>query len=645
MKALTGEALGRNVSMMYMMAFGPFLAMVFSYHLVLALFFVMPFLMVGQIVFLAIMQGQFGKDADESRRSLNIMQEGLTNVRTVAAIQLEGKLIEWYCEEGVTAVQEFKKGLLGFSLVFAGSQGLQFLAWSFLFWFAALAQADTEAMSVFIYIWTGQYVAIFTNAMVSTLVTGIATAVGVSKDLKPLAALCAVGAAATTISMLILYVEDPIKGFFILLSLAAGAITCGLATALVKPIHEAAAPIVGPLVGMATAAALSVVMILNNADNEVSGPGSAEATLGAPSFVDEASPQPSTPNPHQVRGPNFVEVIFGLFVSVFATFGMANAQIGMTDAQVAAKAVLTTFGFLDQAIQIDGMDDTSGLKPTDIKGAIECKDIHFAYPSRPHLLVAKKFNLTCAAGQTVALVGQSGCGKSTTVMLLERFYDPISGSISLDGHDLRTLNVRYLRRQIGLVGQEPVLFSGSIFSNIAKGLHGEEASTKQVEEAARLANAHDFITGLQYGYQTDVGERGNQLSGGQKQRVAIARAIVSSPKVSASTASPSPSRPCDLALALALTLVLAPAPPKVLLLDEATSALDNESEKIVQQALDELLVAQKRTTLVIAHRLSTIRNADKICFIAKGRVAEEGTHNELLDKGGLYADMVASAER
>ena len=312
-------------------------------------------------------------------------------------------------------------------------------------------------------------------------------------------------------------------------------------------------------------------------------------------------------------GPNFYEVIFGLFVSVFSTFGMANAQIGMTDAEVAAKAVVSTFSFLDEKIVIDGMDATTGLKPDNLKGAIECVDISFSYPSRPHILVASGFSLSCPAGETVALVGQSGCGKSTTVLLLERFYDPISGSISLDGHDLKTLNVRHLRRNIGLVGQEPILFAGSIFSNIAKGMHGDEPTKEEVEEVAKLANAHDFISTLQHGYQTDVGERGNQLSGGQKQRVAIARAII--------------------------------AKPKVLLLDEATSALDNESEKIVQAALDSLLVTQKRTTLVIAHRLSTVRNANKICFLADGKVAEQGTHDELYAKGGLYADMVASAER
>jgi len=504
-----------------MFLFGPLLAIAYSYHLVLALFFAMPFLMLGQVVFMAIMQGQFGKDADESQRSLNLLHEGLTNVRTVCAVQLEGKLCEWYAEEGVRSVAKFKQGLVVFSGLFAASQGMQFLSWSFLFWFGALSMSDEYAMGVFIFLWAGLAAGLFIFSIFNAVCKpkGAEKIEGPLAIVPPLLALCATG---VTASLCIVYVADD-----------------------------------------------------------------------------------------PITGPNFYETIFGLFVSVFSTFGMANAQIGMTDAQVAAKAVLSTFGFLDQPVVIDGMDDQKGAKPDNLKGAIECVDVTFAYPSRPHIVVARNFNLSVAAGETVALVGQSGCGKSTTVMLLERFYDPQSGKVLLDGHDLTTLNVRFLRSKIGLVGQEPVLFQGSIFSNIAKGLHGGTPTTEQVEEAARLANAHDFISVLEKGYSTDVGERGGQLSGGQKQRVAIARAII--------------------------------ARPTVLLLDEATSALDNESEKIVQAALDELLATQKRTTIVIAHRLSTIRNADKICFIADGSVAEKGTHDALVEKRGLYADMVSMA--
>ena len=190
------------------------------------------------------------------------------------------------------------------------------------------------------------------------------------------------------------------------------------------------------------------------------------------------------------------------------------------------------------------------------------------------------------------------------MQLLERFYDPDSGVVTLDGVDLRELNVRWLRQQIGLVGQEPVLFSGTIADNIANGKPG--ATRAEVEAAAKMANAHDFILGFQQGYETDVGEKGGQLSGGQKQRVAIARAMIKS--------------------------------PSILLLDEATSALDNESEKIVQAALDDLMAKRKRTTIVIAHRLTTIRHADKIAVVDKGRIVEEGNHDALMAKGpeGFY---------
>jgi ATP-binding cassette subfamily B (MDR/TAP) protein 1 len=231
---------------------------------------------------------------------------------------------------------------------------------------------------------------------------------------------------------------------------------------------------------------------------------------------------------------------------------------------------------------------------------------------RPDHMVYTKLNLTIEAGQTVALVGPSGCGKSTVVQLLERFYDPSEGAILVDGVDLRSLQLSWFRGQLGLVSQEPTLFSGSLFDNIGYGRPG--ATQREVEAAAKMANAHDFIVELADGYGTLLGEKGIQLSGGQKQRIAIARAIIRD--------------------------------PKILILDEATSALDNTSERIVQEALEALMRTTKRTTIIIAHRLSTIRNADKIVVFSEGVVVEEGTHDELLGKqDGHYARLVANSER
>jgi ATP-binding cassette subfamily B (MDR/TAP) protein 1 len=208
--------------------------------------------------------------------------------------------------------------------------------------------------------------------------------------------------------------------------------------------------------------------------------------------------------------------------------------------------------------------------------------------------------------QTVALVGESGSGKSTVIALLERFYDPDSGSIFLDDIDLQTLNVSWLRQQVGLVSQEPVLFNDTIRANIAYGRQGE-ASEEEIIAAAEAANAHGFISALPDGYNTIVGERGIQLSGGQKQRIAIARAIIKN--------------------------------PKVLLLDEATSALDVESERVVQEALDNVVIG--RTTVVVAHRLSTIRGADIITVLKNGTVVEKGSHGDLMQiKDGIYASLV-----
>ena len=208
--------------------------------------------------------------------------------------------------------------------------------------------------------------------------------------------------------------------------------------------------------------------------------------------------------------------------------------------------------------------------------------------------------------QTVALVGESGSGKSTVIALLERFYDTDSGKILFDNVELQALKVSWLRQQVGLVAQEPVLFNDTIRANIAYGKQGE-ASEEEIVAAAEAANAHEYISALPDGYNTIVGERGIQLSGGQKQRVAIARAIIKN--------------------------------PKVLLLDEATSALDVESERVVQEALDNVVIG--RTTVVVAHRLSTIRGADIITVLKNGTVVEKGSHGDLMQiKDGIYASLV-----
>jgi ATP-binding cassette, subfamily B (MDR/TAP), member 1 len=266
---------------------------------------------------------------------------------------------------------------------------------------------------------------------------------------------------------------------------------------------------------------------------------------------------------------------------------------------------------------IDGLSE-QGLKPKErLKGNIEICDVYFSYPSRPTIQVCKGYSLSISAGETVALVGTSGSGKSTLVNLLLRFYDVQRGSISFDGVNIKDINCRWLRSNVGFVGQEPVLFFGSIFDNIAYGLnsisadgdYSREQLTEHVVAAAKLANAHDFIMSCPQGYETDVGSNGAAMSGGQKQRIAIARALIKK--------------------------------PAVLLLDEATSALDNTSERMVQESIDILQRSKAQTTIVIAHRLSTVRNADKIAVVLEGRIAELGTHDELLkNKSGMYADLV-----
>ena len=238
---------------------------------------------------------------------------------------------------------------------------------------------------------------------------------------------------------------------------------------------------------------------------------------------------------------------------------------------------------------------------TTLKGSISYDNITFAYGDNE---VPHNVSLEIPAGSTVALVGQSGSGKSTMADLLPRFYDVNAGSIKVDGTDIRDMRVHDLRSFMGNVNQEAILFNDTFFNNITFGV--EHATREQVEQAARVANAHEFIMASENGYDTNIGDRGCRLSGGQRQRISIARAILKN--------------------------------PPLLILDEATSALDTESEQLVQQALDRLM--KGRTTLVIAHRLSTIKNADLICVLHEGRIVEKGTHQELIELNGYYKHLV-----
>ncbi|XP_065031997.1 putative multidrug resistance protein [Musa acuminata AAA Group] len=280
--------------------------------------------------------------------------------------------------------------------------------------------------------------------------------------------------------------------------------------------------------------------------------------------------------------------------------GLSNIKY-FSEASSAGERILKV---MKRIPRIDS-DSTEGIVMENISGDVEFRSVEFAYPSRPDSIILNDFNLKVAAGTTVALVGGSGSGKSTVIALMERFYDPRRGEVLLDGIDIRSLRLKWLRSQIGLVSQEPTLFATSIKENILFGK--EEATMEEVVAAAKASNAHNFISQLPQGYDTKVGERGIQMSGGQKQRIAIARAVLKS--------------------------------PKILLLDEATSALDSESERIVQEALD--LASVGRTTIVVAHRLSTIRNADAIAVVQAGRVMELGSHDDLIrDEDGLYSSLV-----
>nr|XP_023893066.1 ABC transporter B family member 11-like isoform X1 [Quercus suber]XP_023893067.1 ABC transporter B family member 11-like isoform X1 [Quercus suber] len=302
----------------------------------------------------------------------------------------------------------------------------------------------------------------------------------------------------------------------------------------------------------------------------------------------------------------FSDVFRVFFALTMAAIGISQTSSFAPDSSKAKNAAASIFAILDRKSKIDPSEE-SGMKLDDVKGEIELRHVSFKYPSRPDIQIFRDLNLKIHSGKTVALVGESGCGKSTVISLLQRFYDPDSGHITLDEIEIQKFQLKWLRQQMGLVSQEPILFNDTIRANIAYGKEGD-ATEAEIISASELANAHKFISSLQQGYDTMVGERGVQLSGGQKQRVAIARAIVKS--------------------------------PKILLLDEATSALDAESEKIVQDALDRVMV--NRTTIVVAHRLSTIKNADLIAVVKNGIIVEKGKHETLINiKDGFYASLVA----
>ncbi|KAK9704450.1 hypothetical protein K7432_010187 [Basidiobolus ranarum] len=298
----------------------------------------------------------------------------------------------------------------------------------------------------------------------------------------------------------------------------------------------------------------------------------------------------------------FFIVLPALLFSAQASGQMFSLAPDLTKAKIAASNI---FHLHDQKPKIDQQKDLI-TGPIETEGCIQLKDIHFRYPSRPEVPILQGLNLMIKPGQFCAFVGESGCGKSTAIALIERFYDPLNGQVMIDDRDIRTLDIRTHRSRIALVSQEPVLYQGSIRFNVLLGTDRDDVTQEDIERVCKEANIHDYIVSLPKGYDTECGTKGSQLSGGQRQRIAIARALIRD--------------------------------PKILLLDEATSALDSQSEKLVQSALNK--AASGRTTIAVAHRLSTIQNADCIFVFEGGIIIEQGSHQELMSLRKKYFTMV-----
>ncbi|XP_059619981.1 multidrug resistance protein homolog 65 [Phlebotomus argentipes] len=294
-------------------------------------------------------------------------------------------------------------------------------------------------------------------------------------------------------------------------------------------------------------------------------------------------------------------VFFGILVG---SENMAKAGPFLEAFATARASAYSIFKIIDRESAIDPMSGNGKVINTGMRGDVQFQGVSFHYPSRPDVPILRNLNISVSSGQTIALVGHSGCGKSTILQLLQRFYDPKEGQICIDGYDIKMLNTSWLRSNIGIVGQEPVLFATSVKENIRCGK--PEATQKEIENAAKSSGVHDFIISLPDGYDTQVGELGAQMSGGQKQRIAIARALIQN--------------------------------PKILLLDEATSALDSQTEKLVQDTLER--ASKGRTTIIVTHRLSSIRKADRIVLMDRGIVLEDGTHFDLMKLQGKYYNMV-----
>uniref|UniRef100_A0A1B0D3W1 ABC-type xenobiotic transporter n=1 Tax=Phlebotomus papatasi TaxID=29031 RepID=A0A1B0D3W1_PHLPP len=575
-------------------------AMVYSWKLALVCMCFVP-LVLGSVIFEAkFMTTSFMAEKKAIEEATKIATEALLNIRTVASLRQEGSMVSRYSKEIQKVEKSVKRKLMFRGSVFSVGQSAPMFAYAIALYYGGVLVANEGlAYQNLINLWLLSLVLLLhswqlTICIIVSLVLGWKLSLVILACL-PVLIVCNFFVlkfqSALTTKELDAYsnagavAEEVLSSIRTVVAFGGEEKEAERYAKRLKPAQKA-----GRRKGAFSGLGEGLLRMFSYSINSLA------FWYGITLILDDRSKEVKEYNPAIL-----MIVFFGILVG---SENMAKAGPFLEAFATARASAYSVFKIIDRESAIDPMSGNGKIINTGMKGDVEFKGVSFHYPSRPDVPTLRNLNIGVSSGQTIALVGHSGCGKSTILQLLQRFYDPNEGKICVDGYDIRLLNTSWLRSNIAVVGQEPVLFATSVKENIRCGK--PEATQKEIENAAKSSGVHDFIISLPDGYDTQVGELGAQMSGGQKQRIAIARALIQN--------------------------------PKILLLDEATSALDSQTEKLVQDTLER--ASKGRTTIIVTHRLSSIRKADRIVLMDRGVVLEDGTHFDLMKLQGKYYNLV-----